>query len=42
MGFLQKSAKQSAPKNAKNMHVQVIQYIGTGDNEIETNWGLLG
>ena len=24
------------------MHVQVIRYIGTGDDEIETNWGLLG
>ena len=39
--FLQKSSEQSAPKKHYNMHVQVIRYLRTGDDEIETNWGLL-
>ena len=41
MGFLQKSAEESAPKNI-SMHVQVIQYIGAGDDDVQIYWGLLG
>ena len=41
MGSFLKSVKQSAPKTAC-MHVQVIQYMGAGGDDVETYWGLQG
>ena len=36
VGSLQKSAKQSCSYKRISMHIQVIQYIGSGDDEVET------